>query len=121
MPEPHLYNVHLYAVVRRKLTDISAESPQAAVHAAQEQPTIARWLRQLEDPQSIGEFAEEFNHYLVDVAGDEDFEQSCLFHAAETPLLQPLRDLVRWDDSGRDPDELRKLLKEARHILSQSL
>lgn len=116
-----LFDVHLYAIVRRTIAKIAADSPAAAVAQAQQHPSVAAWLRRLDDPQGAGEFAEEFSHYLVDVVGDDDFEQSRWFHAAESPLLEILRNLFRGDDTGRDPEQLPDLLQEVRQILSRCL
>lgn len=120
-PESHLYDVHLFAVVRRKLRRIAAASPAAAVVAARDDAAVGYFLQRFDDAEGLGDFADEFTHYLVDVVGDAEFEQSCWFHAEETPLLQILRTLVRWDETGRDADVLRELLEEVRHILSRSL
>lgn len=116
-----MFDVHLYAVVRRKVPNIPADSLQAAITAAQSHPSTARWLQRLDDPVGGGEFAEEFSHYLVDIVGDAEFEQSCWFHAAETPLLQILRRLVCWDETGRTPEGMRALLHNVRQILSQTV
>ncbi len=115
------YDVHLFAVVRFQVPSIVAESPQAAVGAARDHPAVGRWLRRLDNPQGIGEFADEFSHYLVDVADDPDLEQSRWFHSAESPLLQIPQSLVRWDETDRPPAVLEELLVAARHALSNSL
>lgn len=121
MPNQNLFDVHLFAIVRWKLPAVPAVCPETAIQAAREHPATARWLRLLEDPQGIGEFADEFSHYLVDVTGDEEFEQSRWFHAAESPLVVFARRWVEWADNGRAVDELPQLHEEARQILSQSI
>lgn len=115
---PLFYDVHLFAIIRRKIAHISADSAPAAIATAQEHPATARWLNRLDDPDGVGEFADEFSHFLVDVEGDEEFEQSRWFHSGTNPLLKPLRELIAWGDSERDEGQLAALLADVRQILS---
>ena len=78
------YDVHLFAVVRVKVAGVTARSPQAAVEAAREQAAPSFYDR-FDAPD--GDYAEELSHYLVDVVGDDEYEQSVWFQAAEAPLL----------------------------------
>lgn len=118
---PPLYDVHLFAIIRRRLTNISASDPRTAVVAAQADPSVGRWLRQLDDTDGFGEFAEEFSHFLVDVVGDDEFLKSEWFHSDDDPLLVPLRELLAWDEAGRNSDRLTALLATVRSLLDSSV
>jgi hypothetical protein len=114
-----LYHVHLFPVVRIKISNVEAASHREAIEKALErfEPDC---LTRLEDAQ--GEFAEEISHYLVDVAGDEEFRQSQWFYSAEEPLLANLRRLTAWSDGGKaDQEELAKIISDARLALENSV
>ncbi|MDZ4685554.1 MAG: hypothetical protein SH850_10865 [Planctomycetaceae bacterium] len=69
---------------------------------------------------SGGEFDEEFSHFLVDVVGDQEYALSEWFHSLTEPLLEPLRKLIAWDESGRPPEAITALLSDARDQLAQT-
>ena len=117
----HRYDVHVFAVIRRKISGISAATPTEAIRQTLAGPVVRRWLESFTDADESGEFAEEISHYLVDVVGDEEFAQSRWFQSADDPLLAPLRDLIRWDESGRDPAALTSLLTTMRGLLADTV
>lgn len=55
------YDVHIYAVVRVKMEAIEADSTTQAVEKARE-----KFLNRVDYCQSVGEFADDFEGYLVD-------------------------------------------------------
>jgi len=117
--EPETYDVHLFPIIRLKISGITASSPAEAIEMAQSQFPTEQFETAL---CRIGaEDAEEFSHYLVDVAGDEDFERSRFFHSTSEPCLEPLRRLVDWVDAGRDRLALVPLILEVREILKATV
>ena len=67
------------------------------------------------------EYADECSHYLVDVVGDAEHDNSQSFQAGEDPLLEPLRWLVAWSSAGRDSDGLPPLLDRVNQILENTI
>ena len=76
------HDVHLFCLVRVKCAGIEAESHDAAAKKAMERfhdlygLFETANLRQLPEGMTDVEFGEEFSHFLVDVAGVEDFSDS---------------------------------------------
>jgi hypothetical protein len=68
------YNVHMYAVVRVRVNDVEADSPVEAIRKAEDS---VNWYDRFDRVDQ--EFAEEFAYHLVDVVGDEEYEQSQWF------------------------------------------
>lgn len=68
------YDVHLYAVVRVKVSGVEACSMENAIEKAEG----ATPLHQMFDRGDM-EYAEEITHYLVDVEGDEEYMQTKWF------------------------------------------
>ncbi|HUQ72126.1 MAG TPA: hypothetical protein VM165_21550 [Planctomycetaceae bacterium] len=118
--ETQRYDVHLFAVVRLKVSDVAAANanPRAAIEAACTDPSVGQRLDRLTGPD--WEFDEEFSHFLVDVVGDPEYARSEWFHSLTEPLLDPLRKLIAWDESGCPPDALAALLSDARDHLAQT-
>jgi hypothetical protein len=109
------YDVHLFPVVRIKVSGIEAASHREAIERALER-VGSNLPAQL--ARAGAEYAEEISHYLVDVAGDEEYRQSQWFYSAEEPLLTILRRLVIWRDGGQANQEmLAKILADARQAL----
>ena len=73
------YNVHLYAIVRVKVSDIEAPDPKEACRLAESTEDLYRRFNGPEDQ----EYGEEIDSYLVDVVGDEEYEQSHFFQASD--------------------------------------
>jgi hypothetical protein len=121
MPTEKLYEVHVFAVIRRRISHISATSPAEAIKAAADRRSLSRWLDQFRDADTVGEFAEEFSHFLIDVADDPEFLESRWFHSAHHPLIPRLRKLAAWDEQGRDPVVLNELLDNVRQILAETV
>ena len=71
------YNVHLYAVVRVDISNIEAESQQAAIRKAEEETDLHTLLDALE----AVEYGEEIIGYLVDEVGDDEFRKSRNYNA----------------------------------------
>lgn len=79
------YNVHMYAVVRIKVTDIEADNHIEAIEKAEPLAFefAQRFLQGEADAFYFGvteyEFAEELIYALVDEEGDEDYERSLYY------------------------------------------
>ena len=115
-PDQQRFDVHLFPVVRLRVPGVEAESPQAAIEKALEQTDLhSRFAG------DDGEYAEELSHFLVDAAGDEQYEQSRWFHSRQTPLLANLSRLVLWRDRGQTETELHEILRDAREALAKSV
>ena len=110
-----MYDVHLFPVVRLKISNVKASSHAEAITRAIEQVGD-----ELADrfPDDDGEYAEEFSHYLVEVVGDEERLQSQSFYSQDEPLVANLRRLVNWYDARRDnAGELAEIINDAREVL----
>ena len=78
------YHVHCYAIVRVRVANVEAETPQQAIEQAVEAIDWHRTFPERNYPDSDSKplcitdmsFAEGFDGYLVDVDGDKDCEQS---------------------------------------------
>jgi hypothetical protein len=106
------FDVHLFPVIRVKISVVDAPSPRDAVEETLRHIGPNFYAR-FKEPDS--EFADEFSHYLVDVPGDADFRESQWFYSTQEPLLSLLRRLQQWDERGRtDGQLLDKLLADAR-------
>lgn len=116
IPNAKLYNVHLFPVVRLKVTAVDAMFHIEAVEKA-----VAQTDLYAECESTNLEYAEELSHFLVDVAADPEFENSQWFYSRDNPLLANLARLVKWYDQGRSPDELESIIKSARDALSAAV
>lgn len=112
---PLVFDVHLFPVVRLKISGVQAASHVEAIARALEKvgPELEGRFARAEV-----EYAEAISHYLVDVVGDPDFSQSRWFYSADEPLLTFLRRLAAWDGSGRDPAALQELIADVRRHLA---
>lgn len=117
--ESTLFDVHLFAVMRLKVSGVPAATMKDAIPAALERMLAPSLEERFAGPNT--EFAEEFSHYLVDVAGDTEYEQSRFFHSAKDPLIEPLRWLIAWADGERDADTLDTLIAQARETLDNTV
>ncbi len=86
-----------------------------------DQRSLHRWLDQFPDAETVGEFADEISHYLVDVSGDPEFTASRWFHSAHHPWVPLFQRLITWDEQGRAADELAALLANVRQILAETV
>jgi hypothetical protein len=118
-PASTLFDVHLFAVVRLKVSGVSALSMTDAIPAALERIPAPSLYDRFTSPDT--EYAEEISHYLVDVAGDTEYQQSRFFHSAEDPLVQFVRELVAWIANDRSDSQLAELLSQAQQILDQTI
>lgn len=116
VPGPRLFHVHLFAIVRREVRNVVAPSLREAVEAAFAQLSPHELSERFDSDTT--EFADEFSHSLVDVAGDDEFTESRFLTSAQEPLLEFLRRLVAWHDGGPPETQLGALLGEARSILA---
>ena len=115
-PDRQRFDVHLFPVVRLQVSGVEAGSPQAAIEKALEQTDLhSRFAG------DDGEYAEELSHFLVDAAGDEQYEQSRWFYSKQTPLLANLSRLVLWSEHDRPETELHEILRDAREALANSV
>ena len=109
------FDVHLFAVVRVKIPNVVASSHREAIAWAVEHSgdLYERFV------SADSDFAEEFSHFLVDVVGDQQYEQSQWFYCEQEPIIGYLRRLVRWHDG--DPiagDTFDKIMSEVRQALT---
>jgi len=110
MPEPAIpqkFDVHLFPVVRLKASGVAAASLRKAIDEALAQTDL---YAELAGPDR--EYAEELSHFLVDVVGDEQYEQSQWFYSRETPLMSNLARLVAWHEGTRSEDELKTIIQD---------
>ena len=120
-PQPDgqsLYDVHLFPVVRLKVSDIAAASHREAVEKACS-ATVPELYQRFETKD--GDFAEEISHFLVDVVGDEQFECSRFYYSESDPLVSNLARLITWYDKGADSEELERIIADARDVLETSV
>lgn len=111
-----LFNVHLFPVVRLRVSVVEAASHIEAV-----EQTVAQTDLYVECESTNFEWGEELSHFLVDVAADPEFENSQWFFSQDNPLLANLARLVKWYDQGRSPNELEAIIKSARDALSAAV
>ena len=111
-----MFNVHLFPVVRIKVSSVEAPSHIEAVEQA-----VAQTDLYSECESTNFEYAEELSHFLVDVAADPEFENSQWFYSRNNPLRVNLARLVKWYDQGRSPNELEAIIKSARDALSAAV
>lgn len=114
--EVRTFDVRLFPVVQIKIPEVSAASPVEAITSARLLVENCEFLRRLE--QAGFEFADEYSHFLVDVVGDEDFSRSQFFYSSDDPSVTPLRQIVEWADSGRDPFVLEGILTSIRELMA---
>lgn len=83
------YNVHIYATVRVLIQDVEAADMKAATETAEKAADLQNY------PFGRGvEYADEVTAFLVDVVGDEEYEQSQSFDMHQ-PTYEQLRGLAR--------------------------
>lgn len=119
LPHPkrdQTYHVHLFPVVRYKVSDVLASSPQRAI----EQALAATDLYACCSGPG-GEYAEELAYGEVDVVGDDQFAKSRWFTSREGARHDVLQRLLAWNDQGRPEQALRELLREAGELLDHGL
>lgn len=68
------YDVHIFAVVRVKVSGIRAHTQKNALADAEQAVDFDQLFN-----TERAEYAEEISHYLVDVAGDAEYEESQWF------------------------------------------
>jgi len=68
------YNVHIFTVVRVKVSDIEASSHVDAMAKAEELIPFHKIFDRDDNPEM--EWGEEHSHALVDEVGDEEYENS---------------------------------------------
>ena len=113
-----LYDVHLFPVVRVKVSGIAAASHREAAEKACA-ATVPELYQRFETKD--GDFAEEISHFLVDVVGDEQFECSRSYYSQAEPLITNLARLITWYDKGADSEELERIIADARDVLETSV
>ena len=98
------HDVHIFAVVRLKAVDIDADTHVGAVGKAKKVFDDLYGLFEVSNirrlPPGIEaiEFGEEFSHFLVDEAGDDEFEEST-WHGPDGQPTERLSTMmrVRWE------------------------
>jgi hypothetical protein len=74
------HNVHLYAVVRVKVSGIEADSHEEAIEIAEQRVDMNMLFDGLQGPRApdieYTEYADEITEFLVDEEGDEENEHS---------------------------------------------
>ena len=92
------FDVHLFALVRVKVEGIDADDMPAAIKKAEQAVHLTGMFNREETPQI--EYAEEISHYLVDVQGDTEFNDSCWFldenHMAQQNELEMNKNVERY-------------------------
>ena len=107
--------MHLFVIVRVKVPGVEASTHEEAVEKARQQAGQDFYER-FATPDS--EYAEEISHYLVDVTGDPEYNQSRWFYSEQNPLAANLRRLLAWYDRDRaDDDELDQIIAAAREAI----
>lgn len=84
------YDVHVYAIVRVKVTDIEAETQEAAVEKAENRVFELGeelFLRSYVPIEDIGhtEWAEDIHGFLVDEHGDSEYERTQAYTSNKKP------------------------------------
>ncbi len=79
------FNVHLFPVVRVKISDIEAASQTEAIEKARE----LRDLETLSELDPDVTYADEISHFLVDEQGDDEHEHSQFYEADGETLMTP--------------------------------
>jgi hypothetical protein len=113
-----LYDVHLFPVIRLKVSGIAAASHREAIEKACA-ATVPDLYQRYETKD--GDFAEEISHFLVDVVGDEQFECSRFYYSQTDPLVSNLARLITWYENGADGEELERIIADAREVLETSV
>lgn len=90
--EPGLRDVHIFAVVRVKVTGIKADSDHDAINKAEEKVDLTQLFNRVPVYKDVAavEFAEEISHFLVDNISDKEFENSAWY--------KPKRKLDGYED-----------------------
>jgi hypothetical protein len=114
-PQTTTFHVHLFPVIRLMVSDVIAATPQEAIQLAQAAMPAGR-LDTCLRPMG-GEWAEEFSHFLVDVAGDEEFSQSRFFYSRDDPAVSVLQAILAWHDGDRSEHELSEVICQVRKHL----
>ena len=113
---PRKFHVHVYPIVRIRVSDIVASSYRDAIEKAIDRLPPDVLYRRFETGDS--EYAEEFSHFLVDVAGDKEFLRSQWYQSSQESLIPLLQKLVDWH---RQPHlhspQLDSIVAEARKAL----
>lgn len=73
------FDVHLYPVVRVKFTDVEADSMEEAIRKVESERFYGSGVSFQCHGARDCEFADEIPYALVDVQGDEEFDQSKWF------------------------------------------
>ena len=90
-----VYDVHIFTVVRVKLEGIDAATPEEAITVARGKADFYVMFNDQVVAESSGrgigghtEWAEEDSHYMVDVVGDEEYENTQYFLDAQHVVYQ---------------------------------
>lgn len=110
------YDVHLFAVVRRKISGVNATSHREAIESALAETDLYACFA---GPET--EYAEELSHFLVDVVGDDEYTQSRWYYSQDVPLMSNLARLVSWYERGRSSEEMEQIIRDACDILANSV
>jgi hypothetical protein len=114
------FNVHVYPVVRIKVAGIAARSHRDAIRQATERLSPDVLYRRFDSDDSG--YSEEFSHFVVDVAGADDFRRSRHYHSSDEPLIQLLRELVEFHrQPRRHRQQLDSIVAEARKVLRMTV
>ncbi len=113
------FNVHLFAIMRMPVPNVTAVSHAAAIEAARDSRELDDHLDRCQ--RGGVEFAEEFSHFLVDVVGDDEYHHTQWFYSQEEPLWGLIRRFAEWADGNRNALDLELLLQAARDAVSTSV
>jgi hypothetical protein len=116
-PEPCMFDVHLFSVVRITVPCLEADSPAEAVAKAVQQCWDSLYQR---FDSADTEFAEEFSYFLVDVLGKQRITRGYL--PKEDLRIDLLIRLLKWFDRARDDkNQLASIISAARDIVNEAV
>lgn len=112
-----LYNVHIYTVVRIKVTNVKAESQTEAIEKAQKHAARSGAYDLFDRHNPVHgvahtEWAEDDAYFMVDEVGDEEHEKTNQY-VSSSKGYRPMRDGERmWSDIPEE--KIRKMVKAYR-------
>mgnify|MGYP001558073700 CR=1 FL=1 len=81
------YHVHLYPIVRVLVSEVEAETPEAAIKQAEALVDLRRLFSGLDGPHVVStEYADDMDGFLVDEGGDPEHLKSTFYDAKYRPL-----------------------------------
>lgn len=107
-----LYDVHLMKVVNVKVARVEADDMRDAIEEAEGSHDWYHLFRDVRHADT--EYNEDTAAMLVDIVGDEEFNQSRWFDSITNPLMPLIKEIV---DNEKDPEKLAAAIAAARRKL----